>query len=102
MKKIASYHDNMQRDWYLNVDDLTIKTTQDVEPILKRNIDFQNEHDGYTPSKDMKYVAEIPNVIIEQWNKEGVNFYDKNDWPEIKRRLNSSEYQYLRTGLGRI
>ncbi len=102
MKKIGSFYDNMQRDWYLDGDDLIINNTQDIAPILKKNIDFQNTHDGYTPSKDLKYVAEIPQVIIEKWLKEGVNFYDKNDWPEIKKRLNSSEYSYLRTGLGRI
>ena len=82
---------------------LIVERIQDVEPILERNKRLLNSgHDGYTPSRDMKHVGHIPNVVIEQWMKEGVNIFDPNDAPEVERRLNSSEWAFLRTSGGVI
>ncbi len=79
-----------------------IKTSQDVEPILDQNKERANFHDGYSPSRELRQVASIPNIIVHKWLREGVNVYDENDWPEVKRRLNSSEYLSLRTSHGTI
>lgn len=52
---------------------------------------------------DWHKVAEIPMGIIHQWaNEEGLNFYDRNHWPAIKRKLNSNEFSRFRTKGGRI
>lgn len=50
----------------------------------------------------MRYVAEIPNIVIEQWLKEGINIFDKNDAKKVQAKLNSNEYAYLRTSTGKM
>ena len=69
-------------------DKSVIYQTQDVEPILKMNKIERNHIDQ---SNDvMKHVACIPRIV------------DKNDWPKIKQKLNSNEFQYFRTHYGEI
>lgn len=77
---------------------------QDVEPILNENKRLQNDpnHDGYTPSRDLRHVAQIPMVVIEQWLKEGIDYANAADWPKIAAKLDDPEYAYLRTGGGRV
>jgi len=81
---------------------IVIRKTQDVEPILDNNKRLMNDGDGYSPSRDMRRVASIPNVIIEQWIREGVNIFDPNHKDAIRRKLNSSEYAHLRTAPGQL
>lgn len=78
--------------------------TQDVEAILDRNKELANDPGrGYTPSRDMRHVAEIPLIVAEDWkNKYGLDWANKDHWPGIRRLLNSSEYSYLRTAPGVI
>lgn len=83
--------------------DVTIERVQDVEPILEANKAEMNSHGDYTKfNGDMHKVASVPNVIIEQWIKEGINVFDPNHAAAVKRKLNSPEYAYLRTMRGRI
>lgn len=84
---------------------LTVQRTQDVEPYLEENKAAYAE----TPSWrkfDNKHafhkVASIPLIVAEQWMKEGINVFDKNDRPKIIARLNSPEYSYLRTKAVRL
>lgn len=85
----------------------TIRTeTQEsfTQSILDQNKDSYN-HDynrGYTKSRDFKHVAKIPPQVILQWLQEGIDVFDKNDWPAVKRKLNSSEWVHLRTSPGTI
>jgi hypothetical protein len=82
---------------------VTEKRTQDVEPVLERNTALRNGGgNGYSPSKDLQFVASIPNIVIEQWLKEGVNIFDPNCEADIMRRLNDGGYLKLRTGGGRL
>ena len=84
-------------------DRLTLNRVQDVEPILKFNKMLQNDK-SLTRGKDLRRVAKIPMVVIEQWMKEGINLFS-ND-PEMKKkvkaRLNDPNYQFLRTDLSRL
>ncbi len=75
---------------------------QDVEPVLERNKALLTHDDGYSPSRDMRRIASVPNIIIEQWLKEGVNVFDPNCEAEVMRRLNSSDWAHLRTAGGKI
>ncbi len=75
---------------------------QDVEPVLERNKALLTHDDGYSPSRDMKRIATVPNIVIEQWLKEGVNVFDPNCEAEVMRRLNSSDWAHLRTSGGTI
>ncbi len=82
---------------------LVIQTIQDERPIIENNKRLQNSGDGYTPSRDLKHVASIPLALCELWlREEGINIFDKNHADAIKRKLNSSEYLWLRTSLGRL
>lgn len=81
------------------------KRSQDLDP----HFDFTSEaqwdpdFDGYTPSRDMQHVAHVPNLLIEKWLfEEGLNIFDDNHWPAIRRKLNDSEFKKLRTGMGHI
>lgn len=79
-----------------------IHRAQDVEPILEANKALYTADDGYSPSRELRRVASIPKVIVEQWMQEGVNIFDKNCMPEIKRRLNDPTNLFLRTAPGRL
>jgi len=97
------WHEDVSAGQYI------IERVQDVEPILDMNKIRQNDGtDGYTPSKDLKHVASIPLVVIEQWMKQdGVNFLAMPHGPErekyIRKKLNDSDNNFLRTdGGGRL
>jgi len=87
---------------------VTIKKSQDVNPILQKNKRLYNLNDGYTPSKDIKRVASIPTMVLELWAKEynSTNNFKRIPKSEItkilKSRLNSNEYRYFRTASGRM
>ena len=81
-----------------------IETVYDVEPILNRNKAAAKDPDYQKKGikKGWWHAGTIPNGVIAQWMAEGLNFYDKNHWEAIKRKLNSPEYRYLRTGSGKL
>lgn len=87
---------------------ITIKNTQDVDPILKKNKRLYNLNDGYSYSKELKRVASIPTLVLSVWAKE---YNGTNNWfaiPQkerkkiLKLKLNSSDFRYFRTASGRI
>lgn len=79
-----------------------IRYEYDVEPILDLNTAELNASEAGWKG-DWHKVAEIPMGIIHKWaQEEGLNFYDKNCWPAIKKKLNSNEFRKFRTKGGRI
>jgi hypothetical protein len=78
------------------------KRTQDVQPILDANGRAANHSDCYSPSRDLQHVARIPNIVIEQWLKEGVDVYNPEHEAAVMKRLNDGGWMKLRTGGGRI
>ena len=87
---------------------ITVKISQDVNPILQKNKRLYNLNDGYSDTKDIKRIASIPTTILEIWAKE---YNGTNNWwqiPKVERtkilklKLNSSEYRYFRTASGRM
>lgn len=89
---------------YHKEDDKTIvETIQDVEPYLDKNKRELNGYNDWRPLHGgMHKVASIPVVVVEQFMREGLNIFDKNDLPRIYRRLNDPEYKYLRTAPGKL
>lgn len=85
---------------------VVLHQVQDVDEIKRINEITRLANGSGTSSlwKKRHYVkiASIPLVLIDQWYKQGINFYDPNDWPKIKAMLNDSEYEALRTAPGRI
>jgi hypothetical protein len=95
---IDSYHD------YDDDKGITyIQQVQDVEPILERTKALSNtSHSKDGIKRNWWHAAIIPNIVIEKWLQEGVNFYNKDHWPAVKRKLNDPEWRYLRTGSGKL
>lgn len=81
---------------------LIVKRSQDVENILDHNKRLATWNDGYSETRELRRVASIPLVVVEQWMREGVDIFDPNCREEVKRRLNSSDNQFLRTAPGRL
>lgn len=81
---------------------LIVETIQDVEPILEHNKALLNDGDGYTPSRELRRAASIPNIVVHQWLQEGINVFDRADWPKVAARLDSPEWAHLRTAPGRL
>jgi hypothetical protein len=53
--------------------------------------------------KTMWQAASIPTIIIEKWKKEeGIDIFNDDHWPRVQAKLNSSEYQFLRTSPGKV
>lgn len=84
--------------------ELVVKRTQDVEPILDHNKRLQAEGVGgwrRTAKALRRQVAEIPNIVVEQWLKEGFNIFQVSE-RELRRKLDSPEWSYLKTIPGRV
>ena len=81
----------------------TIRTVQDVNPILERNKALQTLNDGYSPSREFKRYASIPMTLIRKWCKEaGIPFrrylrrpqeYEK--W--LERKVEDPDNRFLLT-----
>lgn len=87
------------REIYDELDGVVVRATQDVTPILDYNKAAQNDGtNGYTPSRDLRKIATVPNIIIEKWlNDHGVDVFNRDHAKKVKQLLNSSDYAYLRT-----
>jgi hypothetical protein len=81
-----------------------IETVQDVAPALERNKALQNEGDGgWSPSRELRRAASIPHVVILKWRHDhGIDVFDRNHWPAVKRLLNDPDWRWLRTAPGRL
>jgi hypothetical protein len=79
---------------------VVVKRWQDVQPYLDAN---KTRANNFTRNRrsNMRLVAEIPNIVVEQWLKLGVNVYDRNDAKKVQQLLNSNEYKWLRTSPGK-
>jgi hypothetical protein len=95
---------DVRRQIIFGQDDFTVVESQDVAPYLDANKAAYNDGtNGYTPSRELRHVAEIPFIVALEWmNKFGVNVFDKNHKPAVRRLLNSSDYLYLRTAPGQL
>lgn len=96
------------RTWH-DYDDLTDTTTIHhdqigVDEMLARNKALQKEGAAhFKHDKEFWHAAHVPNSVIMKWKvEEGIDFYNPDHWNAVKRKLNSSEYAHLRTGLFRI
>lgn len=89
---------------------VALQTITDVEPALDANKAFQNSGlDGYTASRAMRYVAEIPAAIIDVWNAElkasgadNPDIFAPEHRSAFRAKLNDKDNLFLRTGLGTV
>jgi len=86
----------------------TIRSRQDVQPILDNNKILANHTDGYSPSRDLKKVASIPMVVAEQWCNEDraagrpawLTLPKAEKHAYVRRKLNDPDWQHLKTSRG--
>lgn len=79
---------------------LIVKRVQDTTPYLEAN---KRERNAFQARRGatLRKVAEIPNIVVEQWLKEGINIFNRNDAKKVQQKLNSNEFAYLRTSTGK-
>jgi hypothetical protein len=82
----------------------TIEHSQDVEANVEFNkAEANSGNDGYIgKEKNMRKVAHIPNVLLIDMMKKGLNPFDKNDHGQLAKFLNSCDNYHLRTHYGRM
>lgn len=83
---------------------LTVYREQDVAPIIDNNKRHQAVGVGgwrRTSRWLSRYVAEIPNLVVEQWLKEGFNLFRCTE-NELRKKLDEPDWAYLKTIPGRL
>ena len=78
----------------------TIESMQDVEPFIEKNKALHNtDYQRQGIKNEWMHAATIPNIVQMKWLKEyGVDIYNKEHMPKIRKLLNDPDYRYLKTG----
>jgi hypothetical protein len=87
------------------LDDKTVvvKSHGDVEAVLDANKHDVNHGAHWSPSRDLKHVARIPQAIYLKWLHElGVDALNPDHRLAVRRLLNSNEWSHLRTSGGTL
>ncbi len=87
--------------------ELIVKRTQDTTPYLEANARELNSHGDWRPYSgkgNLRKVAEIPNIVVEQWLKEGINIFspDPAQQRAFRRKLDDYTNKKLRTMPGKV
>jgi hypothetical protein len=70
--------------------------SEDLTKLLDQNKRLQQE--DHHIKDELRLSARIPVTIYYEWkNKFGINLYDKNHAPAVRKLLNSPDYRYLKT-----
>ena len=86
-------------------DETRVETRQDCSSILDYNKFCANDTDLRRKGIKNSWwkFATIPNVLIDKWRIEmGINVFDPNDLPKVKRLLMDPDYRFLKTTVGRL
>jgi len=82
---------------------VTIRETMDLEPYLDANARLFNDGDGYSPSRELRRVASVPPILMNELYQKGLNPLDPDNRGLFRKHiLNNSDYQRLRTAPGRV
>lgn len=89
---------------------LVVRQTVPKE-LLKKYLEKNKSEQNAIPQKQYKSLlrkkniwkaASIPNIVVEQWKKEGIDIFKDEDWPKVAAKLNDPDYKWLRTSPGRV
>lgn len=106
----GDFVDDMKTKITCNNGELVVYREQDVEPYLDANKRAMHCAPTWRPfaaqrgKSQLRKVAEIPNIVAEQWIREGINIFspDPAMQKRIREKLDSNEFQHLRTFPGRM
>lgn len=80
-----------------------IKNTHNVTAILENNRNRRlSGEDGYTPSRTWRRAASIPLGDYMRLKKQGIDLFDRNDWPKVLAMLDSHRGLKYRTAPGKL
>ena len=84
-------------------DQTVIQSIHETSAILNDNRRRRLEgHDGYSQSRDFRRAASIPLGDYMLLKKQGIDLFDRNDWPKVCALLDSSKGLKYRTAPGRL
>lgn len=85
-------------DYDENEQTAIIRRVCDVTAIIDNNKELANHTDGWIgEGRDMRHAASVPIDVAYLWlEKYGVRAWRKEDWPFVRKLLNSNEWRYLR------
>jgi hypothetical protein len=86
-------------------DAIVEKTTVNVGPTIDYAKALQNhdETPEWLVQKNFRLAALIPPEVVELWHNEyGIDYWNPDHKPAIRRLLNSNEWQWLRTNNSRL
>lgn len=101
----AAFAGDVAHGWRDNGDGTsTIVSTQDVAPVLERNKAMAGHNDGWSPSRELRRAAFIPNIVRQKWlQEEGWDAFRPDLYGEqLRRKLNDPDWRYLRTAEWRM
>jgi hypothetical protein len=77
---------------------------QDVSQALEDNKRLQivDDYKKQGIKRSWMHYAHIPDVVVIAWMKEGIDVFNPDHLPAVKRKLRDPEYRHLRTTLGAI
>ena len=107
-KRLLDYDPATGIRTYHHYDDITkitnIERVQNVAPILEMNKELaKTNHQENGIKNSWWHAAMIPVTVIEKWlNEDGIDAYNRDHWPAVKRKLNDPDWRYLRTGRGKL
>lgn len=86
---------------------IIVVRSQDLAPYLKRNAAEMNAAPSWRPYSgkgNLRKVADIPCIVVEQWLKEGINVFSKDPdmMKRVRRKLDDYENAKLRTMPGKM
>jgi len=84
-------------------DSFIIGTFQECTPILRLNYEERKEDDGWDRTdRTMRHVARVSLEKIHELYMRGLNIFDPDNEPYIRKWLNSSDAEVWRTNNARI
>ena len=85
-------------------DETHIERVQDITPIIEMNKALHNtDYQKKGIKEEWLHAAMIPVIVQERWiRKFGIDVYDPDHWPGVRRLLNDPEFKYLKTGTCKI
>src|SRR6187402_3147400 len=85
--------------WDEHTEELHVKRSQDVESVLDRNKAIKaSGWDGYNNDRSFKAVAEIPATIVEQWAREGVEWWNPEHSAALLKKMEDPALDGFRIG----
>lgn len=77
-------------------DQFTVGYSQDTTAIQESNKLAQLDMDAHKAQSKNNWnlYARVPNIVIMEWRqKYGVDFFNKDHWPDVMKLINSPDYR---------